>query len=255
MARQAAHSISAIGTGQWPYVSVEEKEIAMSQGQPRRPVQGEAPQVPDQAIKYGDVLDVSGDLASRPVAPRDAAMLQSAEQAVLGRTQKGGPASVLQSAAALNVRGGHVGKGQITGPAAVTGATVTEAELPGRRVVTESIGGQVVAQLVTPAAVGATGPSGAAAKDAVTIGAALEAVAATATAGGKPVDQSDAAAIQAAEMCATGSNATAPGGVAAAAQAAADLNARTARDENKVKLRDVLSVRSSQPLPLLCPVF
>ncbi|RCV40920.1 hypothetical protein SETIT_9G093900v2 [Setaria italica] len=213
----------------------------MSQGQPRRPPQGEAaPQVPDQPIKYGDVFDVTGDLADRPVAPRDAALLQSAEQAVLGRTQRGGPAAVLQSAAALNARAGHVGKGQITGPAADAGATVTEAELPGLRVVTESVGGQAVAKLVTPAPVVATDPSGAADQDAVTIGRALEAVAATA-AGGKPVDQSDAAAVQAAEMCATASSATAPGGVAAAAQAAADHNARAARDEDKVKLRDVLS--------------
>ncbi|TKV91380.1 hypothetical protein SEVIR_9G092400v4 [Setaria viridis] len=214
----------------------------MSQGQPRRPPQGEAApqvrQVPDQPIKYGDVFDVTGDLADRPVAPRDAALLQSAEQAVLGRTQRGGPAAVLQSAAALNARAGHVGKGQITGPATDAGATVTEAELPGLRVVTESVGGQAVAKLVTPAPVVATDPSGAADQDAVTIGRALEAVAATA-AGGKPVDQSDAAAVQAAEMCATASSAT--GGVAAAAQAAADHNARAARDEDKVKLRDVLS--------------
>ncbi|VAI36635.1 unnamed protein product [Triticum turgidum subsp. durum] len=50
----------------------------MSQGQPRRPKGGEAMQA-DRPIKYGDVFDVSGELAAQPVAPRDAAMLQSTE--------------------------------------------------------------------------------------------------------------------------------------------------------------------------------
>ncbi|KAJ1293618.1 hypothetical protein BS78_01G082500 [Paspalum vaginatum] len=225
----------------------------MSQGQPRRPL-GEAQQAQQDhqpPVKYGDVFDVSGELAGRPVAPRDAALLQSAEQAVLGQTQKGGPAAVLQSAAALNARAGHVGRGQITGPAADAGATVTEAELPGRRVVTESVGGQVVARLVAPARVVPTGPSGALDQDdAVTVGRALEAVAATAV-GDKPVDQGDAAAVQAAEMCATGSSGvTVPGGVASAAQAAADQNARAARgeDKDKAKLRNVLSnARENMP--------
>ncbi|KAL6636905.1 hypothetical protein ACP70R_024477 [Stipagrostis hirtigluma subsp. patula] len=120
----------------------------MSQGQPRRrPEQGEP-------IKYGDVFDVSGELAAQPVAPRDAALLQSAEQAVLGQTLKGGPAAAAQSAAAINARAGHVGKGQIAGPAADAGVTVTEAELPGGggRVVTEAVGEQVVGKLVAPAA-------------------------------------------------------------------------------------------------------
>lgn len=70
--------------------------------------------------------------------------------------------------------------------------------------------------------------------------------AATAAAAGKPVDQSDAAAIQAAEMLATGRTVTVPGGVAAAAQAAADHNAApAARDEDRIKLRDVLTVPSA----------
>ncbi|CAN6297796.1 unnamed protein product [Urochloa humidicola] len=161
----------------------------MSQGQPRRP-QGEAPQFPDQPITYGDVFDVKGELASRAVAPRDAAvaaLLQSAEQTVLGQTQRSGPAAVMQSAAALNARAGHVGKGEITGPAADAGATVTEAEISGRRVVSESVGGQVVANFVAPARVAAAHPAGALGKDAVTVGRALEAVAATA-AGDRPVD-------------------------------------------------------------------
>ena len=123
-------------------------------------------------------------------------------------------------------------------------ASIAEAELSSRRVVAESVGGQVVARFVAPAPVALAHPAGALDQDAVTIGRALEAVAA-ATAGLKPVDQSDAAAVQVAEMCATGAGGTIPGGVAAAAQAAADHNARAARDEDKVRLRDVLSVRST----------
>ncbi|KAL6894058.1 hypothetical protein ACP4OV_008156 [Aristida adscensionis] len=211
----------------------------MSQGQPRRPGQhGEATRAQDEPIKYGDVFDVSGELAGQPVAPRDAALLQSAEQEVLGRNLKGGPAAAAQSAATRNARAGNVGRCQITG-AAADAVTVTEAALPGRRVVAEYVGGQVVGKLVTPAPVAATHPSGALGRDAVTVGAALEAAAEAA--GDRPVSQGDAAAVQVAEMCATGSGATVPGGVSAAAQAAADQNARATRDEDKVKLRDVLS--------------
>ena len=107
----------------------------------------------------------------------------------------------MQSAAAHNRRAGHVGKGQITGPSADAGA-----ELYGRRVVAESVGGQVVSRFVAPAPVALANPSGALDQDAVTIGRALEAVAATA--GDKPVDQSDAAAVQVAEVCATGASGT-----------------------------------------------
>lgn len=71
-------------------------------------------------------------------------------------------------------------------------------------------------------------------KEPITIGEALEATAFSAA--NKPVDQIDAAAIQAAEMRATGFNEALPGCVAAAAQAVADLNAGKARDEDKAKL-------------------
>ena len=114
-------------------------------------------------------------------------------------------------AATVNASAGHVGKAQITGPVADAGATVIEAELAGRRVVTESIGGQVVAKMMTPAPVAMTDPPGALDKDDVTVGRALEAVVAMAE--DRPVDQSDAAAIQVAETCATGSHATIPGAV------------------------------------------
>lgn len=74
----------------------------------------------------------------------------------------------------------------------------------------------------------------------ITIGEALEAT--VLTAGKKPVEWSDAAAIQAAEVRATGRTNIVPGGVAAAAQSAATLNGRTTKDENKTKLADVLTV-------------
>ncbi|GKA73297.1 late embryogenesis abundant protein D-34 [Tanacetum coccineum] len=73
----------------------------------------------------------------------------------------------------------------------------------------------------------------------ITIGEALEATARTA--GSKAVEQSDAAAIQAAEVRATGSNLLIPGGLAAQAQSAATLNTST-RDEDKVTLSEVLTV-------------
>ncbi|BAF13172.2 Os03g0747400 [Oryza sativa Japonica Group] len=200
----------------------------MSQGQPRRPPPDGSGARP---VMYGDVFDVSGELAGQPVAPRDAAKLQSAEEAVLGEAQKGGPAAAMQSAAAINARAGHVGRAQVTGAIADEGVAVAvaETELPGRRVVTESVAGQVVARLATPPRVVATQPSGSLDKDAVTIGRALE---------WRPRPPRR----RAAEMLATGRTVTVPGGVAAAAQAAADHNAApAARDEDRIKLRDVLT--------------
>lgn len=90
---------------------------------------------------------------------------------------------------------------------------------------------------------------GAVAGDSITVGQALEATALTA--GDKPIDQSDAAAIQAAEVRATGSTVIAPGGIAATAQSAADLNARIAGDEDKTTLADVLTVHFNKECYLL----
>ena len=74
----------------------------------------------------------------------------------------------------------------------------------------------------------------------ITIGEALEATALTS--GNKAVDYSDAAAIQAAEVRATGRTNIVPGGVAAAAQSAATRNARLTQYEEKTKLSEVLAV-------------
>lgn len=43
------------------------------------------PQGKQEGIMHGDVFDVSGDLASKKIAPGDAAAMQSAETAVLDR--------------------------------------------------------------------------------------------------------------------------------------------------------------------------
>ncbi|WZZ12162.1 hypothetical protein YC2023_105251 [Brassica napus] len=74
----------------------------------------------------------------------------------------------------------------------------------------------------------------------ITIGEALEA--AVLTAGNKPVEWSDAAAIQAAEVRATGRTNIMPGGVAASAQSAATLNARANSEDDKTTLAVVLTV-------------
>ncbi|MQM18082.1 hypothetical protein Taro_051068 [Colocasia esculenta] len=209
----------------------------MSQQQPERP-QGQQPQA--DPIKYGEVFpQVTGELARETVAPRDAAMMQTAENLVIGQTQKGGPAAVMQSVATYNERAGFVGHGDISRVPAEQGVSVTETDTTGRRIVTESVGGQVVGEYFTPAPVGTTTPAGTLTSGALTIGEALEAAALTA--GEKPVAKSDAAAIQVAEMRATGLRETQPGGVAAEAQAAADLNAWTPWESEETSLGEVVS--------------
>jgi len=110
----------------------------MSQEQPRRPQPGQDP------IKYGDVFNVSGNLAKKPVAPEDAAMMQSAETRVLGQTQLGGAASVMQSAANQNERAGLVSHLDVNDVASDGGVTVSETQVPGRRIITEAVGGKVL---------------------------------------------------------------------------------------------------------------
>lgn len=109
----------------------------MSQEQPRRPQEEQEP------VKYGDLFNVSGNLASKPVAPQDAAMMQTAETMVLGKTQKGGVAAVMQSAATQNERAGLVRHNEATDVAGIEGVIVTETDVPGQRIITESVGGQV----------------------------------------------------------------------------------------------------------------
>ena len=111
----------------------------MSQQQPERRQEGQNA----EPIKYGDVFPVVGELASKTVAPRDAAMMQTAENAVFGQTQKGGPAATMQSAATANERAGFVGHLDASDVAKQQGVTVAETEVPGACIITESVGEQV----------------------------------------------------------------------------------------------------------------
>jgi len=96
------------------------------------------------AVRYGDVFTVKGDLATAPVAPQDAAMMQAAESAVLGEAPRGGAAAVMQSAARRNERLGVVPRDdEATDAAAEGGVAVTEARVPGCRVITEFVADQV----------------------------------------------------------------------------------------------------------------
>lgn len=97
---------------------------------------------------------------------------------------------------------------------------------------------KVVGQYIQPEVPAVNNPS--VTPDPITVGEALETAALSAA--DKEVEQSDVAAIQAAERRATGINETLPGGVAAEAQYAATRNARTMRFEDKTTLSDVLSV-------------
>ena len=99
---------------------------------------------------------------------------------------------------------------------------------------------QVVGQYIQPEVLAVTTPATFLASDPITVGEALETAAFSAAF--KPIDQSDAAAIQAAEMRATRSNEILPGGIASEAQSAATRNSRTMRFEDQTTLSDVLSV-------------
>ncbi|KAK8565385.1 hypothetical protein V6N12_058948 [Hibiscus sabdariffa] len=212
----------------------------MNQKQPQRPGADESHDQ-TEPIKFGDVFNVTGELASKPIGPQDAAAMQSAENMVLGQTTKKAPAAVMQSAANANERAGLVSRNQ----AGDQGVSVIKSNNDGGVLVTESVGGQVKywihscmesrkpdvsAATTTPATLIDPAP--------ITIGEALEVAALSAS--DKPIDQSDAAAIQAAEMRATGSSEISPGGIASEAQSAAVRNSQTNRFEDRATLSDVL---------------
>ena len=235
--RLAATTIHTIGAS--TRQTITRRSLAkMSQGQPRRPAPSSEQQGgQDDAIRYGDVFPaVSGGLAEKPVAPQDAATMQSAETLVFGETVKGGPAAAMQSAVMRNERMGVVAHDQATDSTAEQGVSVSETRVPGARIVTEFVAGQVVGQYLEPDDATAAAAVGGGDETKITIGEALEA------AGTRPVERSDAAAIQAAEVRATGLDANVPGGLAAQAQSAVD----------KATLGDVLSVRTVQCVLFTC---
>ncbi|XVE77799.1 hypothetical protein DITRI_Ditri13aG0091700 [Diplodiscus trichospermus] len=231
----------------------------MSQTQPRRP-QGQDDKASDQeAIKYGDVFNVTGGLASQPIAPREAAIMRAAENQVLGKKLDAGAASVMESAANLNVTSGVVDRDQGNEVVEREGVAVSKSRDVRGKVVTEAVSDQIVGQYVPSDVRGATpSPSPAPTREdlrwttpsptptpvsvdpsGISVGEALEATAISI--GDKPVDRGDAAAIRAAEAKAIGRNETQPSGLGAKAQAAAAFNARVAYDYNMITISDVLS--------------
>ncbi|KAF0921825.1 hypothetical protein E2562_020118 [Oryza meyeriana var. granulata] len=204
------------------------KDQGQGQGQPQT-----------EAIKYGHVFAVTGELAGQPIAPRDAAAMRSAEDSVPGVTvpqEIGGGFSAgvaMETAAAYNQAVGAVRPGQASDAATNQGINVTQTAVPGGRIITEFVAGQVVGQYSVadqPVEQDATK---------ITVGEALEATALAA--GERPVDRTDVEAICAAEMTAQESDVTMPGGLADQAQAAARANAAVDRDDDKVTVGDVLT--------------
>ncbi|CAO2818907.1 unnamed protein product [Amaranthus hypochondriacus] len=178
------------------------------------------------AIKYGDVFEMSGEMADQPISPRDAAAMQSAENSAFGKTIKGGPASIMLQAAAKNVEAGllpphHTSTSQ-NAPQKVESNPWHESQASHERM-ESAISVEGMREGTTAG---------------VTIGEALEAAAEAI--GDKPVDLSDAAAIQIAEMIATGSKTSLGAGLGAEAQAAATANAHLMYDEDKTKISEIL---------------
>lgn len=67
---------------------------------------------------------------------------------VLGQTQKGGPAAVMQSASMQHERAWVVGHDQASDAPVNQGVDVTKTVVPGGRVVTEFVAGQVEIEFV-----------------------------------------------------------------------------------------------------------
>ncbi|KAH1108176.1 hypothetical protein J1N35_011944 [Gossypium stocksii] len=237
----------------------------MSQGQPIKP---QADQLSDQeVIKYGDVFDVTSGLASKTIAPRDAATMLEAETEVLGKPLDTGAGAVMYTAAAANLRAGAVGPDESNEMVEREGVAVSKStDAQGKLVVNEAIADHMVCECqynpydlrgitLSPSPSPtirnvqwtAPSPSPAAApttgdvvdQSGITIGEALEAT--VLSVGDKPVDQGDAAAIRVAELRAASSRLTQHSGLGTRAQAAATFNDRAAYGHNKITISDVLS--------------
>lgn len=185
-----------------------------------------------EPITYGDIFRVSYDLGKEPITVNDAALMQSAETRAAGHSLKAGAAAIMQSAAEINERLGLVDPNRET-MAAAEGMAVIETQIPGQVVSTEFVAGQPVHSEIKPVST----QHSIAATDAMTIGQALQAAAMKE--GEKPIDSNDARAIQSAEKRATGNPVTQKGGIAATAQAAAELNPRV-NDVGKTTLSNIL---------------
>ncbi|KAI3408242.1 uncharacterized protein J3R85_020418 [Psidium guajava] len=84
------------------------------------------------------VASVEGELADKPLALKNAALKQTAENLTLGQVQKGAAATAMQSAATQ-----HDSVNEIV---AERGGNVAASDLPGLRLIVESIGRQVLGQ-------------------------------------------------------------------------------------------------------------
>ena len=205
-----------------------------------------AQQEQPEPIQYGHVFAVTGDLAVQAIAPRDAEAMRTAEESVQGvqvpQASGGGfsAAVAMETAAAYNQAVGAVRPGQASDAATKQGITVTQTAVPGGRIVTEFVAGQVVGQY-SVADQAMMQQQQLVEEDAskVTIGEAMEAAALSA--GDRPLEETDAAAIRAAETQAQGADEVMPGGLADQAWAAASANAWAERDEDKITVSDVLS--------------
>ncbi|KAK8478663.1 hypothetical protein V6N13_090726 [Hibiscus sabdariffa] len=129
--------------------------------------------------------------------------MQAVENSILGHSQKGCAAAVMQSAAMQNEKAGFVGRDDIN--AAEIGVTTKQTQLSGKH--DRTVAGQYCHN---------AGNSGSEGGGDITIGEALEAT--SLTSGEKPVEPSDAA-----EVIVTGCNTIMPDSIAAAAQSAASL--------------------------------
>lgn len=89
----------------------------------------QAPLARAEAITYGDVFNIQGELASKPVAPGDAAMMQALENAMLGGTKKGGVAAHMQAAASWNEKAGLVGHNDMNYIPAIQGGAITDTNI------------------------------------------------------------------------------------------------------------------------------
>ena len=206
-----------------------------------------AQQEQPEPIQYGHVFAVTGDLAVQAIAPRDAEAMRTAEESVQGvqvpQASGGGfsAAVAMETAAAYNQAVGAVRPGQASEAATKQGITVTQTAVPGGRIVTEFVAGQVVGQYSVADQAMMQQQQQQVEEDAskVTIGEAMEAAALSA--GDRPLEEADAAAIRAAETQAQGADEVMPGGLADQAWAAASANAWAERDEDKITVGDVLS--------------
>ncbi|KAF7109659.1 hypothetical protein CFC21_109876 [Triticum aestivum] len=204
-----------------------------------------AQQEQPEPIQYGHVFAVTGDLAVQAIAPRDAEAMRTAEESVQGvqvpQASGGGfsAAVAMETAATYNQAVGAVRPGQASDAATKQGITVTQTAVPGGRIVTEFVAGQVVGQYSVADQAMMQQQQVEEDTSKVTIGEAMEAAALSA--GDRPLEEADAAAIRAAETQAQGADEVMPGGLADQAWAAASANAWAERDEDKITVSDVLS--------------